>query len=321
MPRRFASADAALVEQAARRGEVRAPCPGARAVAGAAAGGRAGTGLPADRRSASSSWRSASGRTPPTRSPSSPPAGRPQGALGDAPATVGAIAHDAGVPGSAPALDGEALPSEPEALRKAVLPHPPSAASRRWQAGRRGRADRRRALRRDGRRRRQRRPCAQGGAPRHRARLGDADGAHGRRSRARAERLRVVPVWSPKGARSCETSSRAALRHQVGVRRRGGAGGGDPHCDLSAVAAPVHDRLHGHDRNSRVRARAGAELRPVESRRVLRNRWPASPFRRGLRSGSASSRATSSPITCTTSTSPTPALWRRESSSSAASRS
>jgi cation-transporting P-type ATPase E len=43
---------------------------------------------------------------------------------GDAPATVGAIAHDAGVPGSAPALDGEALPSEPAALRDAVLSAP-----------------------------------------------------------------------------------------------------------------------------------------------------------------------------------------------------
>jgi cation-transporting P-type ATPase E len=43
---------------------------------------------------------------------------------GDAPATVGAIAHDAGVPGSAPALDGEALPSEPAALREAVLSAP-----------------------------------------------------------------------------------------------------------------------------------------------------------------------------------------------------
>ena len=43
---------------------------------------------------------------------------------GDAPATAGAIAHDAGVPGSAPALDGEALPSEPEALREAVLSAP-----------------------------------------------------------------------------------------------------------------------------------------------------------------------------------------------------
>ena len=43
---------------------------------------------------------------------------------GDAPATVGAIARDAGVPGSAPALDGEALPAEPAALREAVLAAP-----------------------------------------------------------------------------------------------------------------------------------------------------------------------------------------------------
>jgi magnesium-transporting ATPase (P-type) len=43
---------------------------------------------------------------------------------GDSPATAGAIARDAGVPGSAPALDGEALPTEPEALRDAVLSAP-----------------------------------------------------------------------------------------------------------------------------------------------------------------------------------------------------
>jgi cation-transporting ATPase E len=43
---------------------------------------------------------------------------------GDAPATVGAIARDAGVPGSASALDGEALPSEPDALREAVQSAP-----------------------------------------------------------------------------------------------------------------------------------------------------------------------------------------------------
>jgi cation-transporting ATPase E len=43
---------------------------------------------------------------------------------GDAPATAGAIAHDAGVPGTAPALDGESLPSEPVALREAVLSAP-----------------------------------------------------------------------------------------------------------------------------------------------------------------------------------------------------
>jgi magnesium-transporting ATPase (P-type) len=43
---------------------------------------------------------------------------------GDAPATAGAIARDAGVPGSAPPLDGEALPSDSAALRDAVLSTP-----------------------------------------------------------------------------------------------------------------------------------------------------------------------------------------------------
>jgi cation-transporting P-type ATPase E len=43
---------------------------------------------------------------------------------GDAPSTAGAIACDAGVPGSVTALDGEALPSQPAALREAVLSAP-----------------------------------------------------------------------------------------------------------------------------------------------------------------------------------------------------
>jgi P-type E1-E2 ATPase len=43
---------------------------------------------------------------------------------GDAPATVGAIAYDAGVPGTEPALNGEALPKDQDALRKAVLSAP-----------------------------------------------------------------------------------------------------------------------------------------------------------------------------------------------------
>jgi magnesium-transporting ATPase (P-type) len=43
---------------------------------------------------------------------------------GDAPATVGAIASDAGVPGSAPALDGETLPSDSAALLDAILAAP-----------------------------------------------------------------------------------------------------------------------------------------------------------------------------------------------------
>jgi cation-transporting P-type ATPase E len=43
---------------------------------------------------------------------------------GDAPATAGAIAHDAGVPGTTAALDGEALPADPQALREAILSAP-----------------------------------------------------------------------------------------------------------------------------------------------------------------------------------------------------
>ena len=43
---------------------------------------------------------------------------------GDAPPTVGAIARDAGVPGSSLALDGEALPSDPTELREAVMAAP-----------------------------------------------------------------------------------------------------------------------------------------------------------------------------------------------------
>jgi cation-transporting ATPase E len=43
---------------------------------------------------------------------------------GDAPATVGAIARDAGVPGSGPALNGDALPTDPTELRDAVLTVP-----------------------------------------------------------------------------------------------------------------------------------------------------------------------------------------------------
>ena len=43
---------------------------------------------------------------------------------GDATATAGAIARDAGIPGSGPPLDGETLPSDPAALRDAVLSAP-----------------------------------------------------------------------------------------------------------------------------------------------------------------------------------------------------
>ena len=43
---------------------------------------------------------------------------------GDAPAMVGAIAQDAGVPGEAPTLDGQSLPEDPTELRQAVLAAP-----------------------------------------------------------------------------------------------------------------------------------------------------------------------------------------------------
>jgi magnesium-transporting ATPase (P-type) len=43
---------------------------------------------------------------------------------GDAPATAGAIARDAGVPGSAPALDGEKLPGDAATLREAIRSAP-----------------------------------------------------------------------------------------------------------------------------------------------------------------------------------------------------
>jgi cation-transporting ATPase E len=43
---------------------------------------------------------------------------------GDSPATVGAIARDAGIPGSAPTIDGHTLPSDRKALRDAVMSAP-----------------------------------------------------------------------------------------------------------------------------------------------------------------------------------------------------
>ena len=268
-PERFAAADPALVEQARDGGRSRAPRARAR---------------PLRRRRCRAAARSR--RSPPT-------CGalglvvlaerlRPNAAetvaffaaedvdlkvlSGDAPATVGAIARDAGVPGSTPALDGEALPSEPAALREAVLSAPAvGRISPGGQARGRGRAHGRRSLRGDGRRRGQRRPRAQAGAPGDRAGLGRADGALGRRPRARARRLRGRAGDGGRGPPdpAQHPARRAALRDQVGVHRGAGAGGGDSDRDLPAPPAPVHDRLHGHDRHPRLRARAGAQLRPV----------------------------------------------------------
>ena len=182
-PERFADADAALADRA--RSEATA---GRRVLElGRTETPLAGEGSEPkfpEEYSHSASWCSPSSCAPtrPTPSLSSPPKGSRLKVLsGDAPATVGAIARDAGVPGSAPALDGEALPSQPAALREAVLSAP--AVGRISPEGKQavvGRARERRALRRDGRRRGQRRARPQGGAPGDRPGVRDADGALGR---------------------------------------------------------------------------------------------------------------------------------------------
>ena len=127
---------------------------------------------------------------------------------GDAPATVGAIARDAGVPGSAPALDCEALPTEPAALRDAVLAAP--AVGRISPEGKRtivaalADAERYVAMIGDG----------VTTCPRSRRRAWRSPRAPGARCRARsptsswyATTSLSCPEWSPRGARSCATSN------------------------------------------------------------------------------------------------------------------
>ena len=128
---------------------------------------------------------------------------------GDAPATAGAIARDAGIPGSAPALDGEALPSEPAALREAVLAAP--AVGRISPEGKQAVVERSRdgghyvAMVGDG---------VNDVPALKEARLAIAQGSGaqmarvGCRPRARARRLRGrAGAWWPKAGRSCATSS------------------------------------------------------------------------------------------------------------------
>ena len=127
---------------------------------------------------------------------------------GDAPATVGAIAHDAGIPGSAPALDGEALPSDPAALRDAVLaapavgrispegkravvaPSPTPVATSRWSAT--GSTTCPHSSRRAW-------PSPRVPGPRWRARSPTWSSS--------ATTSPPCPGWSPRGDRSCATSS------------------------------------------------------------------------------------------------------------------
>ena len=127
------------------------------------------------------------------------------------------------MPGSAPALDGEALPSEPAALREAVLSAP--AVGRISPEGKRAVVD---ALADAGRYvamvgdgvndvpalKEARLAIAQGS--------GDADGALGRRPRARARRLRGRAGDGRRGPPdpAQHPARRAAVRDQVGVRGR-----------------------------------------------------------------------------------------------------
>ena len=161
----------------------------------------------------------------------------------------------------------------------------------------------RRSLRRDGRRRRQRRARAQGGAPGDRPGLRDADGALGRRPRARPRRLRRRARDGRRGAPdpAQHPAGRPAVHHQDRVHGRGRPGGRDPDRHLPAAPAPVHDRLHGHDRHPRLPARARAELRAVAAGALPASRSPASRSRPGSRSGSGSSPATCSRATDSTS--------------------
>ncbi len=151
-PELFADADPALAERARERGERRAP--GARARAQRIAPTRApGPSRGSPTTCSRSAWSCSPSGCAPTRRGTVAFFTAQEVDLkvlsGDAPATVGAIAHDAGVPGSAPALDGEALPTDPaDAARGGAVGARRRADLARGQARGRGRARRRRALRR-----------------------------------------------------------------------------------------------------------------------------------------------------------------------------
>ena len=129
---------------------------------------------------------------------------------GDAAATAGSIAADAGIPTRGPPLEGEA----PAGGRRRARPasprrSPSSAGSRRRASGASSsRCGRRRPLRGDGRRRRQRRAGPEGVAPLDRAGLRHADG-EGRRPTSCSSTATSRPSrrWSPRAAGSSGTSS------------------------------------------------------------------------------------------------------------------
>ena len=292
----------------ARRGERGAARAGARALRGAAARGRLRAAVPR-RRAARSAWScspSGCGRTRPRRSPSSP---RRTSSSRCSPATrrppSGAIARDAGVPGigARRSTARRCRPSRRRCARRSC-PRPPSGASR--PEGKRAVVDAlagRRSLRGDGRRRGQRRARAQGGAPRDRAGLRGADGALGRRPRARARRLRRRARDGRRGAPdpAQHPARRAAVRDQVGIQRpswgwRSRSRPRPSRCCRASSRSPRRSRSaspRSCSRSRRAPARGGRSGSSSRSR--------GSRSRPAWRSGSGSSPATFSPATASTS--------------------
>ena len=186
---------------------------------------------------------------------------------GDAPATVGAIARDAGVLGSAPALDGEALPSEPEELREAVLSAP--AVGRISPDGKRAVVD---ALTAAGRYVAMIGDGVNDVPALKEARLAIAQGSGTQMARTVADLVLVrndfgvVPGMVAEGRQILRNIQRVA---QLFVTKTvfvavAGLAIALPTATFPAPPAPVHDRVDGHDRHPRLRAGAGAQRRAVE---------------------------------------------------------
>ena len=223
---------------------------------------------------------------------------------GDAPATVGAIARDAGVPGSAPALDGEALPSEPPELREAVSAAP--AVGRISPEGKRAVVD---ALAEGGRYVGMIGDGVNDVPALKEARLAIAQGSGTQMSRSVSDLVLVhddfgvVPGMVAEGRQILRNIQRVA---QLFVTKTVftavvGLAVAIPSGVFPLLPRAVHDRLHRHDRDSRLSARARTQHRRVAPGGLPADPLPASRSRLESRSGSGSSPATSSLVMRSTS--------------------